>query len=169
MSTGGAARARTAGARTAFVLASIAIAACGRHEPQSLLRRGKAALDAGDPRAAVAAFERALRDFPREDPGRASASLGRCHALADLDGAAALDAFVQHRRAFPAMVDEVSVEQMALRLLNAGPARASIDLLAAASAHIPAAHLRSVAEPLVERLKQLPAAPRSRMLCGGVE
>jgi hypothetical protein len=76
---------------------------------------------------------------------------------------------VQHMRAFPAMVDEVSVERMALRLLNAGHARASIDLLAAARAHIPEAHLRSVAERLVERLKQLPADPRSLLLCGGVE
>jgi hypothetical protein len=155
--------------RTAGMLAAFVLLACGRHDPESVARRGDACLDAGDPHGAVAAFERALGDFARDNPGRVTASLGRCRALAQIDGAAARTAFAEHARAFPDAVDEVQVEDMALRLLQAGHPLASIEVLDDARAHLSNEQLGPSVQRHVDRLRQLPERPRAVWVCPGVE
>ncbi len=81
--------------RNLLPLALLVLGACGSSDPADLVREGGAALGKGDAGSALSAFEDALDGLSTTDRDYLAAALGRCQALARIDGARARQAFLE--------------------------------------------------------------------------
>ena len=103
------------------------LAACGGDDPRALTAAGTKSLNSGDPKGAIASFDRALAHMDSSDPDFLRASIGRCQALARTEPERAQADFLALARSQPARVKEPEFVAVAMDLAkhNAiGPATA---------------------------------------------
>jgi hypothetical protein len=96
------------------------LAACGNDDPRALTAAGTKALNSGDPKGAIASFDRALAGMEASDPDFLRASIGRCQALARTEPVRAQVDFLELARAHPARVQEPEFIAVATDLAGRG-------------------------------------------------
>jgi hypothetical protein len=80
------------------------LAACGSSDPKSLTDDGYAALGKGDAQSAAEDFEKALKQMDASQPDYIRVAVGRCTALARLDGKKAKDEFLELAKKQPSRI-----------------------------------------------------------------
>lgn len=96
------------------------LAACGGSDPKALTAAGAKALNSGDPKGAIASFDRALEGMKPNDPDFLRASIGRCQALARTEPARARTDFLELAKAHPERVREPEFVAVAMELASRG-------------------------------------------------
>jgi hypothetical protein len=104
--------------RGILVLGCLVVAACGSSDPKTLTDQGMAALNSGDPKAALSDFDRALEHMDSNHPEFPRASVSRCQALVAIDPARAKDEFLKLARIPAARVAEPEFTAIAMDLVK---------------------------------------------------
>ena len=107
----------------AQILITIAVLAglsCGSSDPKALTDAGAAALNSGDPKGALASFDKALEHMQPEQPDYLRASVGRCEALARIDPMRAKVDFLALSRSQASRVGEQDFSAVVNELVRRG-------------------------------------------------
>jgi hypothetical protein len=115
--------------RTLALVLPLFVAAACSDDPKSLTNDGQAALNSGDARGAVTAFEKALAKMDASNPDFLRAAVGRCQALARIDGKKAKDEFLALAKAQPGKVLDVDFHIVVSEFVNAGNFLDAIDVM----------------------------------------
>jgi len=114
----------------AFVLPLFVAAACS-DDPKSLTNDGLAALNSGNAKGAVTAFEKALVKMDASNPDYLRAAVGRCQALARIDGKKAKDQFLALAKAQSGRVLDQDFHIVVSEFVNSGQFLDGIDVMQA--------------------------------------
>jgi len=109
----------------------LACGGSGSGASKSLASEGYTALGKGEARGALVKFDAALAGLSASDSEYARAALGRCEALALIDGAAARQAFLDWAAKSPAQVREDDYGLVCARLLQADNRLDAMDVMKA--------------------------------------
>jgi len=110
-------------------IALLFLAACGGSGSTALSSEGFAALGKGDAQGALAKFDAALDGLDSAHPEFLRASIGRCEALAKIDGQKASKSFLDLASKMPAKVGEDDYSLICSRLLQGGFTLEAIDVM----------------------------------------
>jgi hypothetical protein len=101
------------------ILAGLLVLACGgSSDPKVLTDQGLAALNSGDPKAALSDFDRALEHMDSNHPEFPRASVSRCQALVAIDPVRAKDDFLKLARIPASRVAEPEFTTIAMDLVK---------------------------------------------------
>lgn len=110
-------------------IALLLLAACSGSDPKTLADEGNAALGKGDAKGAFAKFDEALVGLDTSHDQYVRVSIGRCEALAETDGPAAVKSFLELAVKVPAKITETDYSLICSRLLQGGFTLEAIDVL----------------------------------------
>jgi len=92
---------------TALVVAApVILIGCGSKDPQALTNEGMSAMNGGDAKAALVAFDGALAAMDATHPEYMRAAVGRCQALARIDPAKGAADFLALAKANPTRIKD---------------------------------------------------------------
>ncbi|HVS08932.1 MAG TPA: hypothetical protein VMS76_03590 [Planctomycetota bacterium] len=115
----------------ALLLAALALAACGASDPVEMNDQGAAALNRGDPKAALELFGGAAAALDPESEQGKRAILGQVEALVALDPPRARDTFLAYARAQPAQLEPRDYRRVASQLTGGRHFLEAIDVIQA--------------------------------------
>jgi len=118
-------------------IALLLLVACGGSDPTSSANEGFAALGKGDAQGALAKFDAALDGLDTGNPQYLRASIGRCEALAQIDGAKASKSFLDLAVKVPAKIGEDDYSLICSKLLQGGFTLEAIDVMDAGKKRFP--------------------------------
>lgn len=110
-------------------IALLLLAACGGSNAKNSTSEGFAALGKGDAKVALEKFDAALDGIDSTNPEFLRASIGRCEALAKLDGAKASKSFLDLAAKVPAEIGEDDYSLICSKLLQGGFTLEAIDVM----------------------------------------
>ncbi len=123
--------------RRLFAIPLVLVAACGGSDSKALTSAGLAALGKGDAQTALSKFDTALAGMDRMDKNYVRAALGRCEALASLDGARATRSFLELAATVPEKVGEADFSRVCWALLKNGDRLHAMDVMKAGETRFP--------------------------------
>ncbi len=135
------------------------LAACGGSDSKALTSAGYAALGKGDAKAALANFDSALTGMEASNSEYIRASLGRCAALARMDGANATKSFLELAAKVPEKVREDDYGLVCSALLQGGFRMDAMDVMKAGDDRFPTSAKMKATSAAVVAATQREALP----------
>jgi len=104
-------------------------AGCGKKDPRALTDEGMSAMNGGDAKAALVAFDGALQAMDTANPEYMRAAVGRCQALARVDPAKGSADFLELAKANPTKIKDQDFHVVVSELVRVRKFKDAVDVM----------------------------------------